>query len=73
MVGCICDGYRLRDMMPASVVEETTELMFEGIRVKAPAGYLFYLKRLYGDYTELPPEEERVTHHHYRAWWKDKE
>ncbi len=71
MVGCLCDGYRLRDIMPAEVVEETTDLMFEGIPVKAPAGYLQYLKTLYGDYTKLPPEEERVTHHHYRVWWKD--
>lgn len=71
MLGCICDGYRLGDMMPASVVEKTTELEFEGHRFQAPAGYEYYLKKLYGDYMKLPPEEERVTHHHYQAWWKE--
>ena len=71
MVGCICDGYRLRDMMPASVVEKTVELEFCGRLFPAPAGYEYYLKKLYGDYHQLPPEEERVTHHEFRAWWKE--
>lgn len=73
MVGCICDGYRLKDMMPASVVEKTVELEFEGHRFQAPAGYEYYLKKLYGDYHKLPPEEERITHHHYQAWWKEEQ
>lgn len=71
MVGCICDGYRLCDMMPAEVVAETTELEFEGYRFQAPAGYEYYLKKLYGDYMQLPPKEQQVTHHHFRAWWKE--
>lgn len=73
MVGCICDGYRLRDMMPAEVVKETTELCFEGHMLKAPAGYLQYLEKLYGDYQKLPPKEQQVTHHGFQAWWKNEE
>lgn len=73
MVGCICDGYRLCDMMPAEVVAETTELEFEGYRFQAPAGYEYYLKKLYGDYMQLPSKEQQVTHHHFRAWWKEQE
>ena len=73
MVGCISDGYRLSDMMPADVVRETTELEFEGHLFRAPAGYEYYLKKIYGDYMKLPPEEQRVTNHLFQAWWKEPE
>ena len=29
-----------------------------------------YLRNGYGDYMKLPPEEKRVAHHLYRAYWK---
>lgn len=34
------------------------------------ADYDAYLRNAYGDYMQLPPEEKRLTHHEYRAWWK---
>ncbi|MBO4693983.1 MAG: LicD family protein [Clostridia bacterium] len=46
-------------------------LKFEDIDVKAPIGYDCILKTIYGDYMKLPPEDERVTHHTYTAYWKD--
>ena len=38
--------------------------MFEGIEVTVPENYDAFLKRLYGDYMKLPPEEKRVSHHY---------
>lgn len=40
------------------------ELEFEGYRFKAPENYHQILEASYGDYMELPPENEREGHHY---------
>lgn len=40
-----------------------TRVEFEGKMYNAPANTHKYLKNLYGDYMQLPPEEKRVAHH----------
>lgn len=47
------------------------DLEFEGRRYYAPIGADQYLKRLFGDYMQMPPKEERVSHHQYKAFFKD--
>lgn len=39
--------------------------MFEGVRVRIPDNADAILRRIYGDYMQLPPESERVGHHYY--------
>lgn len=34
------------------------------------ADYDSYLRNAYGDYMQLPPEEKRISHHDYIAWYK---
>ena len=34
----------------------------------APVGYDTYLRGLYGDYMQLPPEDKRVSLHNLNAW-----
>ena len=63
--------YRLREMMETSVQKEMTELEFEGKKFSAIKNYDAYLKNLYGDYMQLPPEEKRITHHSFDAYYKD--
>lgn len=37
-------------------------MVFEGLEVRMPNQYDTYLKRLFGDYMTLPPEEQRINH-----------
>ena len=48
--------------------EETIYLQFADFEVPAPAEYDKVLRISYGDYMQLPPEEERVPHHEYTAY-----
>ena len=53
---------------PSKCFNDTVELEFEGKKYSAPVGYDVYLKALYGDYMKLPPEDQRVSNHHFKAW-----
>lgn len=30
-----------------------------------------YLKSIYGDYMKLPSKDKQVSHHMFKAYWKD--
>ena len=47
---------------PKSIFENSIKVKFEDIQVKVPNDYEGYLKNVYGDYMELPPENERIVH-----------
>ncbi len=49
--------------------ENVKKAEFEGHMFNIPTGYDNYLQDLYGDYMQLPPPEERITHHHDVAYW----
>ena len=66
--GCSCNpdkGVYHRD-----VFEKTEKARFEQYYFSIPAGYDEILTRSYGDYMKLPPENERIGHHEYKAYWK---
>jgi len=42
--------------------------LFEGEEYKVPIGYHQWLTKVYGDYMKLPPEDKRVSHHHFKAY-----
>jgi lipopolysaccharide cholinephosphotransferase len=46
-----------------SKYEPAAELMFEGKPYTVPKEYDYVLRRAYGDYMQLPPEEKRVLQH----------
>lgn len=50
----------------ATYMEEFCYLPFEDTELMCSANYKELLKQWYGDYTQLPPEEERVVYHRPR-------
>lgn len=48
-----------------NIIDEYVLLCFEGRKYMAVQGYDSYLKKLYGDYMQMPPEEQRVPSHQH--------
>jgi lipopolysaccharide cholinephosphotransferase len=46
-----------------------TKLKFEDERYYVPDNYHQYLTQLYGEYMQLPPVDQRVTKHCFKAYW----
>lgn len=61
-VGGIMWGYGPQERMPKTAVEEKVLVDFEGEKFYTFSCYKEYLKNLYGNYMELPPENQRQTH-----------
>jgi len=61
-------GPSVRGCFPAQDMASYVDLPFESHVYKAMAGYDDHLRRTYGDYMTLPPEDQRVTHQ-FEAYW----
>ncbi len=55
-----------RQAIPKSAYLPATEVEFEGRMFSAPRDWDRILRRIYGDYMELPPEGQRTTHNPVR-------
>lgn len=66
-------SYREKEILPQEVFTEYIELPFEDFHFKAIAQYDKYLSSIYGDYMKLPPEEKRISHHTFKAYYKEVE
>ena len=69
--GVIANPFGPGEMVDKSVFDSDIYREFEGREYRVPIGYDTWLRSVYGDYMQLPPEEHRVTHHTFEAWWKD--
>lgn len=69
--GCFVWGYGKKEIHDTSDFSDYVSLEFEGVRFMALKGWHNYLTSLFGDYMQLPPIEERVSHHHFIAYWKE--
>ncbi len=56
---------------PKKAMNEFLRLPFEGKEFFVMSGYDAYLSATYGEYMQLPPPEKRVTHHAFKAYWKE--
>lgn len=58
------------EIMKRKWFEKRIMLDFEGEKFYAPKGYDHYLRRLYGNYMQLPPSTQQRLVHSYSAYWK---
>ena len=49
---------------------ETIPHAFESYSFNIMKGYDDYLSNGFGDYMQLPPVEKRISHHYFKAYWK---
>ena len=71
-IGCIISYFNVKkDRYLKSWFDKTILLDFEGHKLCAPAEYDKILTQRYGDYMQLPPEHQRVTHHKNNVFWKE--
>lgn len=49
-------------LFPRRLFDKVIKVKFEGALYDAPADYDEYLKILYADYMQIPPESQRITH-----------
>lgn len=56
---------------PMNYMNEFVDVDFEGYKFKAIKEYDAFLRGVYGDYMQFPPEDKRIAHHLYKAFWKE--
>lgn len=66
IAGAIC-----KSPIPKEVFDSFSEIRFENRNYMAVSDYDTYLTATFGDYMTLPPEEKRVPHHEFDAYWKN--
>lgn len=60
--GNMMGAYKTRELIPTNWYGEDSFYEFEGIQLRGIKEYDLYLKQLYGDYMQLPPEDKRKIH-----------
>ena len=58
-----CGIYGKKDIFNRELFAHTIEMPFDDFYVKMPARYDEWLRNIYGNYMQLPPEEKRISHH----------
>lgn len=62
----VINHYGVKEKLPAEAFEKTIDVDFEDMKLMLFSGYEHYLKSIYGDYMQLPPEEKRINAHRTR-------
>lgn len=62
-----------KGMFPIEYLDDITFVEFEGYKFPAFRDYNMYLKNLYGDYMQLPPENQRTSNHTLNIYKKNKD
>ena len=62
---CVCVTQWEGRIFQSEWFHDVIEVPFEDTTLIIPRSYDAYLRKLYADYMQLPPEEKRVSHPHY--------
>lgn len=63
LVSCMVEDTPKAEAVPAGVYGDGRLIGFEHMKIIVPTQSETYLKKLYGDYMQLPPEGERIPLH----------
>lgn len=53
------------------IFDDYIEINFEGHHYLSIKNYNIYLSTIYGNYMKLPPKNQRIASHSYKAYWKN--
>lgn len=67
--GNIVNPYGPREIVDLACFTSGIYKEFEGRHYMVPIGYDPYLRSIYGDYMQLPPEDKRKSPHVAKAYW----
>lgn len=65
-----CASGNKREVLPAELFAERKKYKFEDQEFWGFANSDFYLKHLFNNYMEMPPEDRRVSHHNFKVYWR---
>jgi len=68
--GVIINPYGPGEIVELSVFDKAIPMKFEDGEYMVPIGYDTWLRSIYGDYMQLPPEDKRHSPHIFNAYWK---
>jgi len=68
--GIIINPYGISEIMDIHIFDKAIPKRFEDRDYMVPEGYDAWLRSIYGDYMQLPPENERHNPHVSIAYWK---
>ncbi len=66
----LVSGLICKSPIPSAVFKEYKDIRFEDRIYLAVDDYDAYLKCTFGNYLQLPPEEKRISHHDFKAYWR---
>lgn len=67
-----CSGsYGNKEIYDRNLFSDFIRCKFEDSEFIIPSKYDLILKKVYGDYMHLPPEEKQISHHTSEEWWNE--
>lgn len=70
-IGFLASRYFDKEHFPKKLFDDYEDTVFENLKPRKIKNHSRYLKQIFGDFMQLPPENKRVTHDFYTWYWKE--